>query len=732
MRLLFPALLLTLNLFANADLSAQDNVQQLVKESKKSVVQITFSGRGGKQQGLGTGFIVSPDGLIATNLHVIGEARPITIELSDKRKLPVKVVYASDRGLDLALLKVNAKNLPALTLADSDKAEDGQPIVVLGNPLGLKHSVVTGVISGRREMEGRQMLQIAMPIERGNSGGPVLNSEGRVLGIVTMKSLVTENLGFAVAVNHLKPLLEKPNPVPMSKWLTIGALDRRRWTPLHGGSWKQDAGKIVATGVGDDFIGKRMICVSNQQLPELPFEIAVSVRLEDESGAAGLIFHSDKDDKHYGFYPSRGRLRLSRFEGPSVFSWRVLQEIATDHYHPGEWNRLKVRFEKDKFLCFVNDQKVVESSDSALPAGHVGLAKFREASAQFKQFRVAKKIASTQIDPKVREQVERQIAKLPAIAEARRGDLISLVANPQVGVETLRQRAEQLERKADNLRKLAADVHTLAVAKKLGELTAGDDDKIRLFTAALLIAKLDNQELDQQVYLEQVAGMAEEIRGQFPKDADERQKLAALNRYLFENNGFHGSRTNYYHRANSYMNQVLDDREGLPITLSVLYMELGRQLGLRIEGVGLPGHFVVRHVAKDGAKQLVDVFDGGTLISKEDAARIVRDFAGREMVNEDLQPSRRRAILLRMLRNLMGVAQQEDDKEAMLRYVEAMLAIEPDTVRERGMRAVIRFETGRRAAAVSDLDWFLQNKPEGLDLDRIREMREMFLSPGVR
>jgi len=728
MRFVFPTLVFSVLWLGVAGLSAEDRVQKLVKKSKSSVVQITFTGRGGKQQGLGTGFIVSPDGLIATNLHVIGEARPITVELPDKRKLPVKVVHASDRGLDLALLKVDAKDLPALSLADSDKVEDGQPIVVLGNPLGLKHSVVTGVISGRREMDGRQMLQIAMPIERGNSGGPVLDAEGDVLGVVTMKSLVTENLGFAVSVNHLKPLLEKPNPVPMSKWLTIGALDRRRWTPLHGGSWKQDAGKIVATGVGNDFIGKRMLCVSNRELPELPFEVAVSVRLEDESGAAGLIFHSDKDDKHYGFYPSRGRLRLSRFEGPSVFSWRVLDEVDSDHYRRGEWNHLKVRFEKGKFLCFVNDQKVVESTDSALPSGHVGLAKFREPSAQFKQFRIAEKIASTQIDPKVRKQVEQQIAKLPTIAEAHRDDLNSLAASSQVSVDTLQRRADQLEKQADELRKMAADVHTLAVAKELRRITKGEDGKINLFAAALLIAELDNRELERQVYLEQVSDMAEEIRGELAKDAGEKQKLAALNRYLFENNGYHGSRTNYYHRANSYMNQVLDDREGLPITLSVLYMELGRQLGLQIEGVGLPGHFVVRHVAENGDKQLVDVFDQGKLISEEDAGRIVRDFAGRKMVAEDLQPSSRRAILLRMLRNLMGVAQQEDDKEAMLRYVEAMLAIEPDSVRERGMRAVIRFEIGRRAAAIADLDWFLENKPEGLDLDRIREMREMFLN----
>ena len=123
---------------------------------------------------------MSSDGLIATNLHVIGEARPISVELANKRKLQVTEVHASDRALDLALLKVDTDDLPALELGDSRKVEDGQPIVVMGNPLGLKHSVVSGLVSGHREIDGRNMIQIAMPIERGNSGGPVLDAQGRV------------------------------------------------------------------------------------------------------------------------------------------------------------------------------------------------------------------------------------------------------------------------------------------------------------------------------------------------------------------------------------------------------------------------------------------------------------------------------------------------------------------------------------------------------------------------
>ena len=131
-------------------------------------------------------------------------------------------------------MKIDAAALPALELGNSDALQQGQSVVAIGNPQGLKNSVVSGVVSGVREVEGRPMIQLAIPIEPGNSGGPLRRQQGRVLGMLTMKSLVTANLGFAVTVNALKPLLAKPNPVPMARWLTIGALDRAQWKPRSG------------------------------------------------------------------------------------------------------------------------------------------------------------------------------------------------------------------------------------------------------------------------------------------------------------------------------------------------------------------------------------------------------------------------------------------------------------------------------------------------------------------
>jgi regulator of sirC expression with transglutaminase-like and TPR domain len=289
----------------------------------------------------------------------------------------------------------------------------------------------------------------------------------------------------------------------------------------------------------------------------------------------------------------------------------------------------------------------------------------------------------------------------------------------------LRDRAASLEEKARELRRLAEEVHTQSVARRLIDVLDGRDEG-GLARAALLVAMLDDDEIDIESYLHTLDRMAAEIRDSLPQDAGEDVRLAALTRYLFEENGFHGSRTNYYHRANSYLNQVIDDREGLPITLSVLFMELGRRLELKIEGVGLPGHFVVRHVPADGEPQLIDVFDGGKPMSPRQAEAQVLASTGRPLTDEDLKPADERSIIVRMLGNLLGVAQEKDDKEAMLRYLEAIVAVRPDAAQERGLRAVLRQQTGRHKAALADLDWFLEHQPPGIDLERIREMRDYF------
>ena len=244
--------------------------------------------------------------------------------------------------------------------------------------------------------------------------------------------------------------------------------------------------------------------------------------------------------------------------------------------------------------------------------------------------------------------------------------------------------------------------------------------------AGLLIAQLDEEEVDVDAYVAGVERLAEGIRQRLSPEATRADRMQALDQCMFKENGFHGARFDYYHRANSYLNRVLDDRTGLPITLSVLYIELGRRVGLEIEGVGLPGHFIVRVVGEGVEPQYVDVFNEAEHVGAEGLRKLVRQYAGRALRDAALRPSPPKLIVLRMLANLRGLAERSQDNEATLRYLEAMVAIEPEAFAERGARSIIRYNTGRRDAAVADLDWFLEHRPNGLDLDRIREMRDLF------
>ncbi len=699
------------------------HVKDLVQEVRRSVVVVTVEGREGESEALGSGFVISSDGLIATNLHVVGEARPIRVQLESGRQHDVTSIHASDRRLDLAILKIDAHDLPELTLGDSDKLQQGQRIVVVGNPQGLQHSVVDGVLSGIRVVDDQKMLQLAMPIEKGNSGGPVVDLQGRVQGIVTLKSAVTRNLGFAVTVNDLKSLIQHPNPLPISRWLTIGRLDPDKWQPLVGARWQQRAGRILAEGNGDDLFG-RSLCISQSPPPPKPFELGVTVRLHDDSGAAGLIFHCDGHQKHYGFYPSGGRLRLSRFDGASFWSWNVLQEVHTEHYRPGEWNRLKVRFEEDgRLICYVNGHQILESTDSVYRQGQVGLAQFRNTKVEFKQFLIAEQIDLTSPTAEKTAQVLGivDLVPQPRNLEAKQIDKIAELGG--VALEVLELQARELTDRATELRRLRSKVHLSQIVQSLQTLVEDGDEKIDLLKGALLIAKLDDSEVDIPVYLEEIDRMAAELQKDLADTASDAARLERLNQYLFQENGFHGSRTQYYHPANSHLNRVLEDREGLPLTLSVLYIELAKRIGLDLVGVGLPGHFVAGWKTKEGTLQLVDVFNGGQHLDREAAGDLVLSITGRAMRDEHLVASPQREILVRMLNNLMGIAQRDSDLEAVGRYVEATLAIHPENHEARSMGVLVNGRLGNTEKVLRDLDWILKNAPPGADLQQIRQMR---------
>ena len=692
------------------------SVKALAEQARSSVVVISHFGREGRVDGVGSGFIISEDGLIATCQHVIGEARPIMVRLADGREFQVTEVYASDRKLDLAIVRIDADGLPALPLGDSDLLKQGSLVVAMGSPQGLDHSVVQGVVSAIREFENSPMIQLAIPIEPGNSGGPLLDMQGRVHGLLTLKSALTDNLGFAMPVNALKLLLDKPNPVPMNRWLTIGTLDPRLWEPVFGARWTQHAGQIRVEEPGEGF-GGRALCLWR--------DVEATVRLNDESGAAGIVFASDGNHRHYGFYPSSGQLRLTRFNGPSVFSWTILQQINTALYRPGDWNHLRIRVEPNEIICFLNGEVLARVPEMEAMGARVGLAKFRQTQAEFKQFRVGRNLSNGDVNPELLAELTETISNvIVKHRDALDADLDQAAEpfrrQPELSRRLLVQQARALERNAAWMRRLADELHWQGAVDQLSELFDRDESEIDLVHAALLISRIDNSDLDIEAYRRELDRLASEVENRLTRGATSSERLAALTRFLFVDSGFHGSRGDYYHRANSYLDAVIDDREGLPITLSVLYIELARRLNVpNVVGIPLPGHFVVQYRPENAEAQLIDVFDGGRSMTLGEAAAIANAYSDDAEADLKLEAATKREIIQRMLRNLVGTALRSNNVASGLPYLDALVALTPNGGMERWSRAMLRMRVGETSGAREDFQWLLRNRPDGIDLERI-------------
>jgi serine protease Do len=662
---------------AKATAPAAQTAADLAETIRPSLVKITQLGREGTD-GIGSGFIVSADGLIATNLHVIGEARRLQIEMHDGKTHDVIEVHASDNHLDLALLKINAKGLKPLPLGDSSQVRQGDPIVAMGAPEGLGFSIVQGVLSATRDIDGQEMLQVAVPIEKGNSGGPLLDMQGQVLGLLTLKSLKTDNLGFAMPVNELKKLIETPNPVPMSRWLTIGVLNSKLWKTHLGAQWTQHAGVIRSEFPGEGF-GGRALCLATQKVPEGTFEIAATVRLDDESGAAGLAFCADGGDKHYGFYPSGGKLRLTRFDGPDVYSWTILADVPSDAYKAGDWNALRVRVEPERIVCFVNGEQVIESKDVGLRGGSAGLCKFRTTVAEFRSFRIGADLAEKPLQPELASQMRSKVEQYVAAASTTDQTLEGLLENPAAARRVLVEQRRRLEEEAVKLRELEHELHRRAMTKEILAELAKPEPEINLLRCALLLARHDNPEIDVASYLSAFKSMVADL-----KDDPEIKKgtipaVKRLNRYFFEENGFHGSRHDYGSRSNSYLNEVIDDREGLPITLSVLYVELASALGVQgVFGVPLPGKFMVGYRdGPEGELQLIDVFEHGMEMTVEQMSSMLEP--EQRVHVDELKPATKRTIFLLILFGLIDSVENEigpiQDDDSYMKLIRVLMPL---------------------------------------------------------
>lgn len=181
-------------------------VSDIYARYSRGIVSITTKDKYGKEIGSGSGFILSKDGIIVTNAHVIASAYSAEIKIGDNVFQDVSLIKNLP-NFDIAVLKIDAQGLIPLSIGDSEPLTTGEFIVVLGNPFGFESSVSSGIISAIRSGNNMKLIQMTAPVSSGSSGGPVLNEYGEVIGITTVASFFAQNLNFAVPINYLKKII---------------------------------------------------------------------------------------------------------------------------------------------------------------------------------------------------------------------------------------------------------------------------------------------------------------------------------------------------------------------------------------------------------------------------------------------------------------------------------------------------------------------------------------------
>ncbi len=247
------------------------------------------------------------------------------------------------------------------------------------------------------------------------------------------------------------------------------------------------------------------------------------------------------------------------------------------------------------------------------------------------------------------------------------------------------------------------------------------EEPLDLAHAATLLGRLGPSPSDVKPVFEELDRMAAKLRERF-QDAPEEGRLQILNRYLFGELGFHGNEDDYYDPRNSFLGEVLRRKTGLPITLSLVFVEVGRRAGLTLAGVGFPGHYLVRFEEEAGPR-LVDPFHAGRVLEEEDLESLLREGSGQNVPLDPafLRPATERETLTRMLYNLKGVYMASEEFEKLLQVMDLLLRLDPKSSLDLRDRGLLHYEMGDFLEARSDLQAYLELDPSAGDAEVIRE-----------
>ena len=234
-------------------------------------------------------------------------------------------------------------------------------------------------------------------------------------------------------------------------------------------------------------------------------------------------------------------------------------------------------------------------------------------------------------------------------------------------------------------------------------------------TALLVAAESDpNVDVDGQLYL--IESWAEELKRRLDPDWNNLQKLARLRSFVFDELGFRGNRQDYFSPSNSLLHEVIKRRLGIPLTLSIVFMELGWRVGIPFEGVGFPGHFLVR-LAGEPRDLLLDPYQRGMSVHEEDCRKILRETTGGKLEYHDrlLASVGKRAMIVRLLNNLKGAYLRSGQDALALAAVDRLLVVDPGDIEETRDRGLLLYRLDRYGEALDCLRRYLEASPTAPD-----------------
>lgn len=247
-----------------------------------------------------------------------------------------------------------------------------------------------------------------------------------------------------------------------------------------------------------------------------------------------------------------------------------------------------------------------------------------------------------------------------------------------------------------------------------------DQPDARLDLAALDIASMETPDLDPEPYVAILDRFASEIAARVPASAGGREFVRIANDYLFNELGLRGNEVQYNDPRNSCLDSVLDRRMGIPITLSVIYIEVARRLARPVTGIGLPGHFIVQYDDEEFSA-FIDPFHLGRLLSAGDCLEIAREHTGADAHATALAPVGTRYIVVRMLNNLRSAYFRGKQFDKMVRVTDLLIHAFPQNAEYYKARGIARLRMRQFGAAQKDLELYLKYSPDAPDRAQIAE-----------